>query len=85
MRNYFFKYFVVFKNEKFLEFLKIKYLVLNIYFLNLKKYYLVNNKKMFCIESGKTKSVNFFFLLYRMDLKNHFSSGFLNGLKKLSW
>jgi hypothetical protein len=84
MRSYFFKYFIVSKKEKFYEFLKIKNLILSIYFLNIKKFCLKNKKKMFCIESGKVKSVDFFFLLYRMDLKNQFSLGFLNGLKKLS-
>jgi hypothetical protein len=84
MRNYFFKYFIIYKKEKFFEFLKIKYKILNIYYFNLKKFKLINKKKIFCIESGKKKSVDFFFLLYRMDLKNHFSLGFLNGLKKLS-
>lgn len=84
MRSYFFKNFIVSKKENFFEFLKIKYLVLNIYFLNIKKFPLKNNKKIFCIESGKMKSINFFFLLNRMDLKNQFSLGFLNGLKKIS-
>lgn len=84
MRNYFFKYFVICKKETFFEFLKIKYLILNIYFKNLNKLCLLNKKKIFCIESGKVKSINFFFLLNRMDLKNQFSIGFLNGLKKVS-
>lgn len=84
MRNYFFKYFIIFKKEKFFEFLKIRYLILNIYFLKIKKLTLINRKKIFSIESGKVKSVNYFFLLNRMDLKNQFNFGFLNGLKKIS-
>jgi hypothetical protein len=84
MRSYFFKYFITTRKEKFFEFLKIKYLILHIYFLNLSKFALLNKKKIFCIESGKVRSINFFFLLNRMDLKNQFSLGFLNGLKKIS-
>jgi len=84
MRSYFFKYFIMSKQEKFFEFLKIKYLILSIYFLNIKKYYFLNKKKIFCIETGKEKSFNFFFLLNRMNLKNQFSLGFLTGLKKIS-
>jgi hypothetical protein len=84
MRNYFFKYFIISKNENFFEYLKIKYLILNIYFLNMKKFPLLNKKNIFCIESGRVRSVNFFFLLNRMDLKNQFSFGLINGLKKIS-
>jgi hypothetical protein len=84
MRNYFFKYFIISKKENFFEYLKIKYLILNIYFLNMKKFSLLNKKNIFCIESGRVRSVNFFFLLNRMDLKNQFSFGLINGLKKIS-
>jgi len=84
MRSYFFKYFINYKKNKFLEYLKLKYLILNIYFYKIKKYEFKNKLKLFCIESGKTKSVDFFFLLFRMDLKKFFSIGFLNGLKKIS-
>ena len=84
MRSYFFKYFLSFKKEQFFEFLKIKFLILNIYFLNLKKFNLKKKNKIFCIESGRTRSVDFFFLLYRMDLKNNFNLGYINGLKKIS-
>jgi len=34
MRSYFFKYFINLKKEKFFEIIKIKFLILNIYFLN---------------------------------------------------
>lgn len=85
MRSYFFKYFLNFKKEKFFEFLRIKFLILNIYFFNLKKLNLKNKCKIFCIESGRTRSVDYFFLLYRMDLKNNFNLGNINGLKKISW
>jgi hypothetical protein len=84
MRSYFFKYFINFKKEKFFEIIKIKFLILNIYFLNQKKFIFKKKRKLFCIESGKMRSVNNFFLLYRMDLKNHFNNGFINGLKKIS-
>ncbi len=85
MRSYFYKYFINFKKEKFFEILKIKFLILNIYFLNQKKLNFKRRRKLFCIESGKKRSVNNFFLLYRMDLKSHFNNGLINGLKKISW
>ena len=84
MRSYFFKYFLNFKKEKFFEFLRIKFLILNIYFLNQKKFCFKKKRKLFCIESGKKRSVDNFFLLYRMDLKSHFNNGLMNGLKKIS-
>lgn len=84
MRSYFFKFFINFKKNKFFEYLKLKYLILNIYFLNVQKFQYKSKLKLFCIESGKTRSVDFFFLLYRMDLKKFFSIGFLNGIKKIS-
>lgn len=84
MRSYFFKYFLNFKQVKFFEFLKLKFLILNIYFLNISKLNLKKFDKMFCIESGRTRSIDKFFFLYRMDLKNHFNLGLLNGIKKIS-
>lgn len=84
MRSYFFKFFINYKKNKFFEYLKLKYLILNIYFSNIQKLNYKNKLKLFCIESGKTKSVDFFFLLFRMDLKKFFSIGFLNGIKKIS-
>jgi len=84
MRSYFFKFFINYKKNKFFEYLKLKYLILNIYFSNIQKLNYKSKLKLFCIESGKTKSVDFFFLLFRMDLKKFFSIGFLNGIKKIS-
>ncbi len=84
MRSYFFKFFINYKKNKFFEYLKLKYLILNIYFLNINKFNYKNKLKLFCIESGKSRSVDFFFLLFRMDLKKFFSIGFLNGIKKIS-
>jgi len=55
MRSYFYKYFINFKKEKFFEILKIKFLILNIYFLNQKKLNFKRRRKLFCIESGKKK------------------------------
>lgn len=84
MRSYFFKFFINYKENKFFEYLKLKYKILNIYYLNIKKFHFKNKLKLFCIESGKSKSVDFFFLLFRMDLKRFLSIGLLSGLKKLS-
>ena len=84
MRSYFFKYFINLRKEKFFELLKLKFLILNIYFLNQKKLCFRKKRKLFCIESGATRSVDKFFLLYRMDLKSNFNNGLINGLKKIS-
>lgn len=84
MRSYFFKYFINLKKEKFFEIIKIKFLILNIYFINQKKFFFKRKRKLFCIESGKTRSIDKFFLLYRMDLKRDFNLGQINGLKKIS-
>ena len=64
MRSYFFKFFINYKKNKFFEYLKLKYLILNIYFSNIQKLNYKSKLKLFCIESGKTKSVDFFFYYF---------------------
>ena len=84
MRSFLFKYFVNFKKLKFFEFLKLKFLILKIYYINIKKLKVKNKIKLFCVETGRSRAVNFFFLLNRMNLKKNFNDGLLNGLKKIS-
>jgi len=84
MRRCFFKYYKNFKLNKVFEILKLKYVILNIYYSNINKLKVKKQKKIFCIETGKTRSVDSFFLLYRMNLKKNLSLSKMNGLKKIS-
>jgi ribosomal protein S14 len=42
-------------------------------------------KKNFCLETGHKRSVNSFYYLSRMSLKEQFRKSLINGLKKISW
>nr|YP_009308393.1 ribosomal protein small subunit 14 [Paramoeba pemaquidensis]AOS85531.1 ribosomal protein small subunit 14 [Paramoeba pemaquidensis] len=47
-----------------------------------------NNKVLknnFCIETGHNRSVNSFYYLSRMCLKEQFRKSLVNGLRKISW
>ena len=42
-------------------------------------------KQNFCLETGHNRSVNSFYYLSRMCLKEQFRQSLVNGLRKISW
>lgn len=84
MRKYFFKYLKNYNLNKKFEFVKLKTKILNFYFYNVKIFCLKNLNKIFCVETGRKRSVLSFFFLNRMVLKKNLSLLKINGIKKVS-